>query len=72
MPDDRHQSCMDWNETTGDPDWREKVSALSDVSVPGSIPAGQHEGMTDEEMDVYRALLDNTRERQNGPYPGMD
>lgn len=65
------QSCLDWHETTGSPDWRKKVSMLADTDMPSNIPAGQHEDMSDGEREIFITALRNTRERQNGEYPGL-
>ena len=66
------QSCLDWHDTSGSPDWRKKVSALAETDVPSNMDASEYQNMSDDEREVYIQMLHNTRKRQNGDYPGYD
>ncbi len=70
MDDNNKPSIWDWYDTEADHNWRQKLNALSDTSVPSPISSDEWNRMSDQEKDIYRAVLDQTRTRQNGPYPG--
>ena len=61
-----------WHETEGQKGWENDVSMLANTDVPGRLPSEQLAAMSEEEQEIYHAMVNNTRKRQNGEYPGED